>query len=244
MAIVTALAGIVLIIVSLHFKVDENIDNGTLTGLGIMLLSATAWILAIAALIVETFFDYGYTKSRKLPLVIIILIFPFVFMLGIGMLSSCIYKYRRMTCIPLHNLELLNKALVAYANDNNGRLPRSDQWCDDLLRYDRKLDKSNFKHPYPEEFSFANDCHFAFNRNLSNMRLADIPEDVVLIFEADGNWNLNGTGELLIKRDENNKSTPMVFVNGLIREYWFYKNAIRKIGPDRKSVYEKPRWQP
>jgi len=89
------------------------------------------------------------------------------------------------------------------------------------------------------------ECHFAFNKNLSGLPMTDIPGDVVFLFEADGDWNLNGTHELLKTRYRERGCIWVLFADQTTANYWYYKKAIRKF--DLKGTYmyyEKPRWKP
>jgi hypothetical protein len=74
--------------------------------------------------------------------------------------------------------------------------------------------------------------------------LADVPGDVVLLFEADGEWNLSGTEELLNMRLKGRYSS-LLFVDGTVKDYWFYKKAVRKFDRSGTTMYyERPRWKP
>jgi len=182
-------------------------------------------VLAIILCVPYLYFDYGIRCQVK------------------------VREKRKREWTGLYNIELLGKELVKYAKDNGGRLPVADQWCDLLIEYNKNLTKENFRHPQPEIFGdifdFKGDCQFAFNKNLSGMRLADIPDDVILLFEADGPWNLNGTAELLKTRYREKGYIAMLFVDQSVRNYWYYKQSVRKFGPKGAYMYyEKPRWQP
>jgi len=149
----------------------------------------------------------------------------------------------------LYNLELLGQEMVKYAKDNGGYLPTADRWCDLLMEHNKNLTKDNFRHPQPEifkdVFNFKGECQFAFNRNLSGMRLADIIGDVVLIFEADGEWNMAGGPELLATRYRKKGYITILFTDQTTANYWFYKDAVRKFNKKGTSMYyEKLRWKP
>jgi hypothetical protein len=164
----------------------------------------------------------------------------------------------------LYNLELLGGELTKYAKDHNGYLPDANTWCDSLLRNNKNLTKDNFRHPlhknvskakfklppypFPEAFQFVGDCQFAFNSKLSGLRLADIPGDVILLFEADGPWNLNGGSDLFNTRYREKGYITLLSVDGTETEYWYYKNAVRKFrsefGGRASMYYEQPRWEP
>ena len=71
------------------------------------------------------------------------------------------------------------------------------------------------------------------------------PLPAVLIFEADGNWNLAGREKLLKTRYYEDGYITLFFANGKTADYWFYKSAIRKFNPEGTQMYyEEPRWNP
>lgn len=145
---------------------------------------------------------------------------------------------------PYYNLKKLGDALIQYAEDNSGYLPSAENWCDSLLKENPKLTRENFKHPQADYLGLRGDCQFAFNKKLSGMKLSDISDDVVLIFEADGDWNLNGTDELFKKRYDVEGCIALLYINGTKRDYWFYKQAVRTVDKSGKHLYYiKPRWK-
>jgi hypothetical protein len=83
-------------------------------------------------------------------------------------------------------------------------------------------------------------CNYAFNRNLSGLRLDNIPYNTVLIFESEGNWNLSGTEELFRK-------TPKKRQYVYIYDFVFDKKeripfvTIINIKDDN---YERVKWEP
>ena len=96
--------------------------------------------------------------------------------------------------------EFLQKAVVAYAEDNGGKLPAADKWQDQVKPYYERImstkgDKmkgSPFK-PFAADGDWGckldNDAHttFAFNTALSGKKLDDIQNksETVLFFEVD-----------------------------------------------------------
>ena len=116
------------------------------------------------------------------------------------------------------------------------------------MEHNKELTEENFKHPQPEEFAgmlnFKGECQFAFNSNLSGMRLEDIPTDVVLLFEADGAWNLTGTSELLATRYREKGYIAILSVDQTTANYWYYMSAARMFTKDGKHMYYvEPRWK-
>lgn len=143
-----------------------------------------------------------------------------------------------------YNLLTLRKELVKYAESNSGYLPSADKWCDSLIQNNPKLTKESFLHPNPSVFKLKGNCHFAFNEELSKMILDDIPDDVILVFEADGDWNLSGNQELLKTRYQNHGYISVIYKDGKVRNYWYDKRAVRTFTEDAKVMYYvKPRWK-
>lgn len=130
-----------------------------------------------------------------------------------------------------YNLKLLGKEIRGYSEKHNGYLPSADNWCDLLMEHNKYLTKENFRHPGIEGSVLA------FNEALSGMRFADIPKDVVLLFEAKGEWNLKGGKELIKKANPNRDIVYVLLINGEIKPYWIeeesMKNWVGKFTPLR-----------
>jgi prepilin-type processing-associated H-X9-DG protein len=89
------------------------------------------------------------------------------------------------------NMSSLSKAILLY-NQDYGRYPTPDMWCDLLLQNDN----------VSERYFICRDalrrgdegrCHYAINPNCSRHS----PPDTVLLFETKGGWNQHGGPELL-----------------------------------------------
>jgi hypothetical protein len=151
--------------------------------------------------------------------------------------------------IDIDKLELLGESLIRkYAKNNSGRLPCAEKWCNQLLENDPKLRRENFVHRRADELSLKGQCHFAFNSNLCEMEISKIPDDVILLFEANGDWNLNGTDELLKPRYSNRDYVSLVFVDGTRGDYYFRRKIIRSYEKqdENGNFIPKimPRWSP
>ncbi|UCF43564.1 MAG: hypothetical protein JSV99_01150 [Planctomycetota bacterium] len=112
------------------------------------------------------------------------------------------------------HLNELGKAIMAYSKDNDGYLPTADRWCDLLLEHDANLPQDFFTCPATR----GQNCSYAFNRNLGGLRLADVPGDAVLVYEAGGGWNTAGTAELLTVNHPNGR-TFVLLADGDVRLY-------------------------
>jgi hypothetical protein len=136
---------------------------------------------------------------------------------------------------PLYNLKTLGKALIDYAEDNDGLLPDANRWCDLLTKHNRKIKRDNFIRPEAAKYDLRGDCHFAFNENLSGLPLAEIPDDVVLLFMSEGRWNQHGSEELLSRAPLGRTTVPgvtryVMLKDGTIEMYVHKRDNLWKIG--------------
>jgi hypothetical protein len=143
------------------------------------------------------------------------------------------------------NLQTLYNVICRYTEDNNGLLPTADRWCDLLMEYDEGLNAEHFsRHSKQKRHDLHRACHFAFNTNVSGLRLSDIPQDVVLLFEADGPWNLAGTSDLLDKRMSGYGVVHVLLVGGTVESYLHKRGEIvmriKPFGTPKKTL----RWVP
>jgi len=141
-----------------------------------------------------------------------------------------------------YNLKLFGGSLIEYSKDNNGCLPPAQKWCDLLVQHQPDLPKYAFTNRRKKP---GNTSHFAFNENLDGLRLADVPSDVVLLFEARGDWNLAGGPQLLETRRKYGR-IYVLFVDQTIGAYYFSEEGVinyAEKGPD-KYTYKPLRWKP
>jgi len=139
----------------------------------------------------------------------------------LGFLSICLIPSiscameRHMSKVCTSNLQKLGMAITEYARKHNGYLPAASRWCDLLIESDRSLSKDTFKCPAAKEGI----CNYAFNESLDGLRLADVPRDVVLLYEANGDWNLKGGPESLEPRHSGGKICFILFPNISVGSY-------------------------
>ncbi|MHC4574905.1 MAG: hypothetical protein ACYS76_12385 [Planctomycetota bacterium] len=212
---------------------------------GMLLFSAMAFLLGMIAVLVISI-RRKVLKGYVYAMFAIVLSSPFILAMYTIHSVTTARAERERANTGLYNLRLLGRALIEYARDHEGYLPAADQWCDLLLEHNRFLAQQNFRHPRGQELGLVGTCHFAFNKNLSNLRLADIRDDVVLIFEADGAWNLSGAGELLRSRRTTLRDefyVDVLFVDQTEATFWFQEQALRTFDSGRMA-YQSPRWKP
>jgi hypothetical protein len=96
---------------------------------------------------------------------------------------------RSKVSFSIQDLRILGKVLKSYTEKHNGQLPDTANWWDTLLEYEPKsFDVLKNEPNTPEEF--FSDC--AFNANLSERKLSEIPKDMVLLFETKPGRNPTG----------------------------------------------------
>ena len=78
------------------------------------------------------------------------------------------------------NLKGLDTAFMAYAQDYEGMLP-GDNWCD---RFIEEVDVSPKSFLCRSSDSVEGESDYCLNRHAAGKRLADLPPDMVLLFEA------------------------------------------------------------
>jgi hypothetical protein len=138
-----------------------------------------------------------------------------------------------------YNLKLLGSALIEYSKDNNGCLPHAQKWCDLLVQHQPDLPKYAFTNRRKK----PGKSYFAFNKNLDGLRLADVPGDVVLLFEARGDWNLAGGRELLETKRKYIR-IDVLFVDQTIGAYFFSEEGVRIYVKNKPDTYKPLRWKP
>ena len=207
-----------------------------------ILLAIAGFLLGIMAIVVIIF-----SRERLWGFMIsfLAILFASAYLFLIGSILSSVRgrQESEKANMGTYNLRVLGNALIKYVENNKGYLPSADKWCDELMKYDKELTQADFRHPKPEEWQLKGECHFAFNSNLSGLRLDDISKDTVLIFEADGPWNLNGTSDLLRTRYDEHGYIALFYIDGKTYDYWYYKEAVRKFDT-HGMYYEPPRWNP
>jgi hypothetical protein len=112
----------------------------------------------------------------------------------------------------MSNLHQVGLAVNRYAKVRDGCLPTADKWCALLMESDPNLPQEIFKCPADK----GGVCSYAFNRKLGGLRLMDLPNDVVLLFEANGGWNLSGGQELPTMR---HKGTDRMYCSVLLCDF-------------------------
>jgi len=122
--------------------------------------------------------------------------------------------------ICAYNLQQLSKAILLYSNDNQGRYPEPNRWCDLLLEYEQ-IELKHFLCPdvtfqwhrqvFPWPVPKNEKCYYAMNPNCE----PNLPPDTVLLFETKGGWNRFGGPELLTTENHLGRSN-ILFNDGRV----------------------------
>ena len=127
--------------------------------------------------------------------------------------------------------------LLKYAKTNDGILPSSDNWCDELKGFDFKLASDSFD----TKGRIDPHCTVAFNNNLSRVNLNKLSLNTVLLFEADGPWNLSGGPELFYALSEDTEFAFVFLADGNTYKYFFRRGEVKD---ESDGSYKSIRWNP
>ena len=140
---------------------------------------------------------------------------------------------------PVDNqLKLAYHELQFYAIANDGTLPAAERWIDALFENNEYLSKSDFQ--VTDSSEPKGNCRIAFNSNLGGKKLQDIESDVVLLFESDGGWNLNGTSELLDQT--NDRYLRILLADGQTYTYISGEEYVDVRSADGKTYRKNIKW--
>lgn len=192
---------------------------------GSFLLAVVAAVLGIMALIFIAS-KHKKLKSDWYAFSAIFLAMPLIIFLAMGIHSG---RHRMKIAKNVMGVYLGTTA-VEYAKANNGYFPDANQWCDLLIKQNKNLSKNYFRYPSskPEIYNYA------YNQNLSGLQINNIKDNIVLIFEAKGGWNLAGTEGLLEK-------TPVD--RQYVYVYFSDNNAVRPLSK-KDNLYKSVHWKP
>ena len=102
----------------------------------------------------------------------------------------------------------LGMGMLVYANDNDGKYPAPDKWCD-LVIQAGKIPKENFRCPANRKARST----YAMNPNCE----PNSPGNVVLLFETKAGWNQHSGQEILTTENHQSKGSNIVFNNGTVK---------------------------
>jgi len=89
------------------------------------------------------------------------------------------------------NMSGLGKAMIFYADDNDGMYPDTSKWCDLLIEHTGASEEL-----FRCRGACEGPCNYAMNIAIGKFG-ADVPPDIVLLFETSPGWNQAGGREIL-----------------------------------------------
>ena len=121
-------------------------------------------------------------------------------------------RERAVLVVCNSNLKSLGLSFVLYADEFDGSLPSVESWCDALGKYMTPglliCPGSNAK---------ENQSSYAMNEYLDGKKLAELPPNLVLLFESKPGWNKAGGPEILTTENHEGKGCNILFVDGNVK---------------------------
>jgi prepilin-type processing-associated H-X9-DG protein len=96
------------------------------------------------------------------------------------------------------NLKGLAAAMVVYGSQFDDKYPTPDRWCDLLIEH-AKLTPKHFVCPASD--AREGESSYALNDHIGDKSFAEMPPDVVVLFETNSGKDASGRQELLRNRD-------------------------------------------
>jgi hypothetical protein len=170
---ITGLVGLVLGIVALA-KIKNS--QGLLAGRGLAIAGVALSALSLVMLVLLILFSLPFFAGLSLPA-----------------LFEAKAKAQNIQC--MNHVKQLNLAAIMYANDQKGRLPDADRWCELVQTYLGGGANQVFLCPAGNQ---SDRCHYAFNAKLSGVELNYVknPAQTVLFVEAGSGWNRSASSAL------------------------------------------------
>ena len=197
--------------------------------LGYIFFTIASVVLAVVAIV------YIILKKRiligMLQLIVLISVGGFIHT-NVPMLHDH-YRMRRASIynrlIEIREL----KYLISEYVKQNGHLPDRNSWFDLLER------RASGFYVFPPVSD--PECNFAFNKSLSSVSIDDLPGNVVVVFEADGELNLSGGPELICRERakdiyfllKKQRFIYVLFVDDTIAKYRLLDGAVALYDPDK-----------
>lgn len=236
-----ATVAFLLLAIVLMFWKSEGLSLSAKKWLIINVLSSGTMMFITASLI-RLLYNKGRIGIRVYVMIVMLLIVLCACYIVYSYIITLAHEIRQESQLARNakeNMTLLAQEIIDYAMAHNGRLSSADNWCDVIIEQSKKITKTTFKNPGIEKGI----CNFAFNRNLSGLDINSVPVDVIILFEANGEWNLNGDMELL-KDTQTDRQwiIGVVFVDGAFGKYNFASSNVPLELPHKGS--RTIRWKP
>ena len=144
-----------------------------------------------------------------------------ILIVGCFFLVKGIMRIRETSPGPMcpANLSMLGKAMAVYADNNEGKYPTANKWCDLLIQGDYMTARAFI---CPASRTKIGQSSYALNKNIVGMKRSDIPADTVLLFESNEGWNQVGGPEILTTKNHKGNRCYICFNDGSV---WLWKKG-------------------
>ncbi|MHC4264552.1 MAG: hypothetical protein ACYSUK_01310 [Planctomycetota bacterium] len=165
----------------------------------------------------------AFTIVELLIIIILILLILYILMPRISRPPSV---SPRMVCGS--NLSALGKAMLVYANENDGKYPTPNKWCDLLLQH-ADISEKQLKCWSNKEAR----CTYAMNPNCTDW---SSPPDMVLLFETKGGWNQYGGPELITAENHDLEGCNVLYCDAHVSFERSVDDLKWQIDPNDKGI--------
>lgn len=160
-----------------------------------------------------------YIRKKRHCIGSIIAVFLGLLFIGLSVVSYFDRPRISLRVISGTNLKGLGTAIIVYAHENNGDLPDSENWCDLLIK---EMDVSPLSFRMNDRGIKTGESIYALNENVVDMKLSEIPADVVLLFETNKGIKEERTTSVL--------SRGYAEFLGIEKDYKVFENRWNQVG--------------
>ena len=146
------------------------------------------------------------------PLRILIMVLAFFVVLFIYLAPGPIPRERSVQIVCMVHLKSMAVSFILYSDDFDGSLPSVESWCDALGKY---MLPENLICPGSD--AKEGQSSYAMNKYLDVRKLAELPPDLVLLFESEPGWNKAGGPEILTMENHEGKGCSILFADGNVK---------------------------
>jgi len=140
---------------------------------------------------------------------ILIMVLAILVVLFFYLAPGPIPRERGVQIACMVHLRSLKVSFNLYADDFDGSLPSVESWCDALGKY--MLPEHLI---CPGSNAKEGQSSYAMNEFLDGKKLAELPPDLVLLFESKPGWNKTGGPEILTTGNHEGECCNVLFVDG------------------------------
>ena len=149
---------------------------------------------------------------------------------------------RNIEFFRMSELKNLAEVILDYSAENEGLLPNADTWTDVLFERDNRFYDPEIHGPKSNYKGYK--WNYAFNENISGMKVDELPGDIVLFFEAKGGLNLSGSQSLIESRKKFKNSVFVILLDKTIQKFWLDENICKRKKNDEYENVSSLRWKP